>query len=155
MKTTDLWNVAPCNVVYRYQRFGIIFCLLSDYKDKLAGSLSDPVPSCLSPHSYNFLPCSAHIYTLKMKAVYILQKRLHSLSIYLWLYSHLFDLGHFFSSLIVYTVGRNPWPGDQPVARPPPAQDNTNRINAHRHRCLKWDSNIRSQCLSGRRQFMP
>jgi hypothetical protein len=28
------------------------------------------------------------------------------------------------------------------------------RINTHRHPCLKWDSNPRSQCLSGRRQFM-
>jgi hypothetical protein len=25
-------------------------------------------------------------------------------------------LGRFFSFLILYTVGRNPWPGDQPVA---------------------------------------
>jgi hypothetical protein len=29
------------------------------------------------------------------------------------------------------------------------------RINAHRRPCLKWDSNTRSQCLSGQRQFMP
>jgi hypothetical protein len=28
-------------------------------------------------------------------------------------------------------------------------------INAHRHPCLKWDSNTQSQCLSERRQFMP
>jgi hypothetical protein len=29
------------------------------------------------------------------------------------------------------TVGRTPWTGDQPVARPLPTQDNTNRINTH------------------------
>jgi hypothetical protein len=29
------------------------------------------------------------------------------------------------------------------------------RINAYKHSCLKWNSNLRSQCLSGRRQFMP
>jgi hypothetical protein len=34
-------------------------------------------------------------------------------------------------------------------------RDNTNRINAHRNQCLKWDSNRRSQCLSERRKFMP
>jgi hypothetical protein len=34
-----------------------------------------------------------------------------------WLYSPL-DLGRFFSFLIIYTVGRTPWTGDQPVARP-------------------------------------
>jgi hypothetical protein len=30
-------------------------------------------------------------------------------------------------------------------------QHNTNRINAHRHPCLEWDSNPWSQCSSGRR----
>jgi hypothetical protein len=30
----------------------------------------------------------------------------------------LLDLGGFFSFLILYTVGRIPWTGDQPVARP-------------------------------------
>jgi hypothetical protein len=34
----------------------------------------------------------------------------------------LLDLGRFFSYLIVYTVGRTPWTGDQPVARPLPTQ---------------------------------
>jgi hypothetical protein len=42
-------------------------------------------------------------------------------SIYLWLYSPLLGLGRFFSFLIFYTVGRTPWTGDQPVARPLPA----------------------------------
>jgi hypothetical protein len=31
--------------------------------------------------------------------------------------------------LILYTLGRTPWAGDQPVARPLPTEDNTNRIN--------------------------
>jgi hypothetical protein len=30
-----------------------------------------------------------------------------------------------------------------------------NRINADRYLCLEWDSNPRSQCLSGQRRFMP
>jgi hypothetical protein len=34
----------------------------------------------------------------------------------------LLDLGRFFSFLILYTVGRAPWTGDQPVAMPLPAQ---------------------------------
>jgi hypothetical protein len=37
---------------------------------------------------------------------------------WLWLYSRLFDLGSFFRFLTFYTVGRAPWTGDQPVARP-------------------------------------
>jgi hypothetical protein len=37
---------------------------------------------------------------------------------HLWLYSPLLDLGRFFSFLILYTVGRTPWTGDQPVAKP-------------------------------------
>jgi hypothetical protein len=38
--------------------------------------------------------------------------------ILLWLYSPLLGLGRFFSLLILYTIGRTPWTGDQPVARP-------------------------------------
>jgi hypothetical protein len=52
----------------------------------------EPFPTCL----YNF-------YTLPS----------------LWLYSPL-DLGRFLSFLILYTVGRTPWTGDEPVARPLP-----------------------------------
>jgi hypothetical protein len=53
------------------------------------------------------------------------------------------------------TVGRTPWTGDLPIARQLPTQEKTNRINAHRHPCLEWDSNRWFQCSSGRRQFMP
>jgi hypothetical protein len=78
-------------------------------------------------------------------------------SLYLWLYSPLLDLGCFFSFLILYTVGTTPWTGDQPVARPLPARtgQHKHRIKAHRHPCLKWDLKQSSQCLSGRKQFMP
>jgi hypothetical protein len=61
------------------------------------------------------------------------------------------DLRHFFSFLILYTVGRNLWTGDHPVERTLP----THRINAHRHPYLEWDSNPRHQCSSWRRRFMP
>jgi hypothetical protein len=49
--------------------------------------------------------------------------------IYLWLYSPLLGLGRFFSFLIFYTVGRSPWTGDQPVARPLPAHRATQTQN--------------------------
>jgi hypothetical protein len=42
------------------------------------------------------------------------------LPIHLWLYSPLLNLGPFFSFLILYRVGRTPWTGDRPVARPLP-----------------------------------
>jgi hypothetical protein len=38
-------------------------------------------------------------------------------------------LGHYFSFFNLYTVGRTPWTGDQPVTRPL----STHRINAHRY----------------------
>jgi hypothetical protein len=53
-----------------------------------------------------------------------------------------------FSFLILYTVGRTPWTGEQPAARPLPTQ------NKRKHLCLEWDSNPRSQCLRGRRLLM-
>jgi hypothetical protein len=52
--------------------------------------------------------------------------RLFSLS--LRLYSPL-DLGRFFSFLILNTVGRTPWTGDQPVARPLPTHRTTQTQN--------------------------
>jgi hypothetical protein len=72
-----------------------------------------------------------------------------SLSIYLWLYSPCgpWPLFQFFN---LYTVGRTPWTGDQPVARPL----RTHRINAHRQPCLERDFCRRSQC-SGGRGLMP
>jgi hypothetical protein len=54
------------------------------------------------------------------------------LSIYLWLYSLLLNLGGFFSFLILYTVGRTPWTGDQPVARPLPTHRTTQTKNKRR-----------------------
>jgi hypothetical protein len=46
----------------------------------------------------------------------------------LWLYSPL-DLSQFFTSLILFTVCRTPWTGDQPVARPIPTHRTTNTQN--------------------------
>jgi hypothetical protein len=50
---------------------------------------------------------------------------------YLSLYNPLLDLGGFFRFLILYTVGRTPWTGDQPDARPIPIQHNTNTEQTH------------------------
>jgi hypothetical protein len=77
-----------------------------------------------------------------------------SLSLSLWFYRPL-DLGCFCRFLILNTVDRTLWMGDQPVARPLPTHDNANRISAHRHPCLMWDSNPQSQRSSGRKRFIP
>jgi hypothetical protein len=82
--------------------------------------------SCLSINGFDFTTCTGAI------------------SVYLWLYSPLLDLGRFFSFLILYTVGRSPWTGDQAVTG-----QHKHRINAHRHPCLKWDSSPRFQCWEG------
>jgi len=50
-----------------------------------------------------------------------------------------------------WTVGRTPWTGDRPDARPLPTQDNTTQKNADTHPCLEWNSNTWSQCSSGLR----
>jgi hypothetical protein len=56
-----------------------------------------------------------------------------------------------------YTDSRNPWTSDQPVARPLPTHRTarTQNKSTHKHPCLEWDSNSRSQRPSERRQFMP
>jgi hypothetical protein len=49
----------------------------------------------------------------------------------LWLYSPLLGFGRFFSFLILNTVGRTPWTGDQPVARPVPTHRTAQTQNKH------------------------
>jgi hypothetical protein len=53
----------------------------------------------------------------------------------------------FFSFLILSTVGRTPWAGDQPYTRPLPTHRTTQTQNKriqYRHPWLEWDSNPRS-----------
>jgi hypothetical protein len=67
-------------------------------------------------------------------------------SLFIWLYSPLLELGRFYSfSWSFYTVGRIPWTGDKPVARPLPAHRTTQIQNkrTHRYQYLKLDSNPR------------
>jgi hypothetical protein len=59
------------------------------------------------------------------------------LSIYLCIYGSilvalLLHLDRFFSFLILYTAGRTPWTGDQPVARPLPTHRTTQTQNKRR-----------------------
>jgi hypothetical protein len=100
----------------------------------IIGHVVKPAPSTSNPH----------VVLLRILSIY--------LSIYITIYGSttLVDLGCFFSLLILYTVGRTPWPGDQPVARPQSTRRRTQTQNKHRHPCLEWDSNPRSQCSSGR-----
>jgi hypothetical protein len=75
------------------------------------------------------------------------------LSSSLWLYNPLLGLGRVFSFLILHTVGRTPWTGDQPVARPLPVYRGTktqNKCTQYRYPCLEWDSNPPSDCSSVR-----
>jgi hypothetical protein len=55
-----------------------------------------------------------------------------------------------------YTDGRTAWTSDQPVPRPLPTHRTTQpQTHTHRHPCLEWDSNPRSQRSSEQRKFMP
>jgi hypothetical protein len=63
--------------------------------------------------------------------------QLTSLCYYYGFIALCWDLGHFFSFLIVYTVGRTPCTGDQPFSKTSTyTQNNTNRINTALH--LVW-----------------
>jgi hypothetical protein len=50
----------------------------------------------------------------------------------------LFDLGRLSSFLILYTVGRTPWRGDQPVARPLPTHRITQTWNKCTQTSMPW-----------------
>jgi hypothetical protein len=47
----------------------------------------------------------------------------------------LVDLGSFFS-LYLYTVGRTPWTGDEPVSRPLPTHKTTQTQNKRTQTCM-------------------
>jgi hypothetical protein len=68
----------------------------------------------------------------------------------------LVDLGRLFTFLIytqsIELLGRGISP---PQGRYLHTEEHKHRINAHRHPCLEFDSNPRSQRSSGRRRFMP
>jgi hypothetical protein len=77
--------------------------------------------------------------------------------IHQWLYSPLSGLGLFCSSVIFFTqsvgllgLGITPSQGRYLHT----GQHKQNKC-IHRHSCLEWDSNPRSQLSSERRQFMP
>jgi hypothetical protein len=52
------------------------------------------------------------------------------------------------------TFGRTPWLGDQSNTRPLPKHRTTQKYT-DTHPCSEQDLNLRSQCSSGRRQYMP
>jgi hypothetical protein len=62
------------------------------------------------------------------------------LSIYLSIYGStaLVDLGRLFTSLILYTVGRTPWTGDQSVARPLTTHRTTQGQNKRTQISMPW-----------------
>jgi hypothetical protein len=75
--------------------------------------------------------------------------KISCICIYLCLYSTLLDLSGFFSFLILYIVGRTSWTEiSRSQGRYLHTELHKHRINAHRHPCLEWDSNPRSQCSS-------
>jgi hypothetical protein len=67
----------------------------------------------------------------------------------------LLDLGRVFSFVILYTVGLLGRQISPSQGRYLHTEQHNHRPNAHRHPCLEWDSNPRSQRSSERRQFMP
>jgi hypothetical protein len=73
------------------------------------------------------------------------------LSIYLSIYGST----SFCWALVAFSVGLLGWGISSLQGRYLHTGQHKHRINAYRHLCLKWDLNQRSQCLSGRRQFIP
>jgi hypothetical protein len=60
------------------------------------------------------------------------------LSIYLWLYSPFVGPLPLFQFLIIHTVGRTPWTGNQPVARPLPTHRTTQIQNKCTQISMLW-----------------
>jgi hypothetical protein len=68
--------------------------------------------------------------------------------IYIWFYSQFFGPWQLFTFSNLYAVGRTPWMGDQPVARPLATQRTTQTQNKRKH--IHTSSGIRTHDPSGR-----
>jgi hypothetical protein len=96
--------------------------------------------------------------SLTVKICFISEVVLIHSFVHRWSYSPLLGPGLFFSFVIFfYTDGRIPLTSDQPVGRPLPTRRTTQSQNkrTHRHSCLEWGWNPRSELSSELRQFMP
>jgi hypothetical protein len=83
---------------------------------------------------------------------------MEDLSMCLRLYSPLLSLGRFYfsdSRSFTQSVGLLERGNSLSQGRYLYTEQDKHRINAHRHPCLEWDSNTRSQSSRERRQFMP
>jgi hypothetical protein len=78
--------------------------------------------TCKLNYLFHKLRSSVNIFILSNQGLCNGLRESYYLRIYLWLYSLFFggggELGRFFSFLFMYTVGKTPWTGDQPVLRP-------------------------------------
>jgi hypothetical protein len=86
---------------------------------------------CLIKHQDSFNCFMRQIYSPNMRPTIRRKERNYlqrNWNYYYGAYSPLLNLGRFFSFLILYTVGRTPWMGVQPVTRPLSTytQNNTN-----------------------------
>jgi hypothetical protein len=120
----------PCSLLDVYRRFGGTHCLfrvenkprkqkaINKPTESLFGLLIHPEDGAITlSETINFYQTMRR-HMPKDDTVYLSIYLSVCLFVCLWLYSPLLDLGRFFSvSYLFYTVGRTPWPGNQPVAR--------------------------------------
>jgi hypothetical protein len=87
---------------------------------------------------------------------YFIPNRTLYILLLLWLYSPLLGPGRFYSSLSLYTLGRTPWMGDQPVTRLLPTHRTTQTQNNRTKPSMPqvgFESAI--PVFEWRREFMP
>jgi hypothetical protein len=83
-------------------------------------------------YTYNIYVESVHFFIVDKETNVCSWPFISTTMTMMMMYSSLLGLGHFFSFLILYTVGRTPWTGDQPIARPPLThRKHKHRVNAH------------------------
>jgi hypothetical protein len=130
-------------------------------RDKFLAPAENCVWFSCSCASWTFFPFFSYI--LKYQTSFILISLSHIIFpllpkfIHQWLYSPLLYPDLFFSSAILFTqtVGLLGGVISPSQGRYLHTGQCKQVINAHRHPCIEWDSNPRSQRPSERRRFMP
>jgi hypothetical protein len=147
MNSSIFWDKTPCSPLMARGQYHVnwsgIYCLQSGTWTGFLRVLRLPIPILIPPNVQ--FPSSVvrgwynEPFNIRVWRDSVLP---YSLSLSSWLCSPL-DLGPFFSFLILYTVSRTPWTGDQSLARP---------LLTHR---TTWTQNKRTQTYMPRVGFEP
>jgi hypothetical protein len=124
--------------------------------ESVRNSISQPLHNLSQSNYVNIRTCDQVFPSEVFRMILTIKSKYFPIYLFIYRSTALVGLGSFFSFLIYTQLVGLLGPGINPSqGRYLHIEQHKHRINAHRHTCLEWDSNPRSQYSSERRRFMP